>query len=394
MKRKKILEQHPYKIWQGADGRWYTKVKSDGKLKILKKTNRDDLDDAIVAFYRKSDDKNTLAAIYPDWLQYKIAETSKGNANKLQWVWAKYYKDSPIANRDIRTLKTRDIKLWLLDVTHSNALDRKKYKEMKSLINMMLDYAVEDGTIVHNAAREIKNISDKHFNEPEEKSYDEQVFRLEVAEAVVDLCMAQFEKTGNSAYLGICLNFYLGLRVGEIVALKTSDFDLENHIVKIRRMERSKYYQDADNHIHRSGYEIVDFTKSKDGKRDLPLTPEAEDYVKTIIAHNKSIDSASAEWLFLSLKGEKLTKDSINNVLRRINKKLDIIQKGNHSIRKTALSNLFKNGFTEEEVRQFAGHKDASTTHKYYEFANPDGKKDIARYSNALHINCHSKQAS
>ncbi|MCC8151109.1 MAG: hypothetical protein LIO96_06560 [Lachnospiraceae bacterium] len=71
MKRIEILEQHPYKIWQGADGRWYTKVKTDGKLKILKKTKRDDLDDAIVSFYRKSDDKNTLAAIYPDWLQYK-----------------------------------------------------------------------------------------------------------------------------------------------------------------------------------------------------------------------------------------------------------------------------------------------------------------------------------
>ncbi|MCC8151108.1 MAG: tyrosine-type recombinase/integrase [Lachnospiraceae bacterium] len=316
------------------------------------------------------------------------------NATKLQWVWEKYYKDSPIANRDIRTLKTRDNKLWLLDVTHSNRLDRKKYKEMKSVINMMLDYAVEDGTIAHNAAREIKNISDKHFDEPEEKSYDEQVFRLEVAEAVVDLCMAQFEKIGNSAYLGIYLNFYLGLRVGELVALKVSDFDFENHIGKIRRQERASHEKDNEGKLHRHGYEVVNFTKSKDGKRDLPLTPEAEDYVKAIIAHNKTIHSSTVEWLFLSLKGEKLTKDSINNTLRRVNKKLDIIQKGNHSIRKTVLSKLFQNGFTEEEVRQFGGHKCASTTHTYYEFSNPDGKKNVARYSNALHIDCRSDLAS
>ncbi|MCC8080420.1 MAG: site-specific integrase [Lachnospiraceae bacterium] len=188
-----------------------------------------------------------------------------------------------IANRDIRTLKTRDIKLWLLDITHSNNLDRKKYKEMKSVINMMLDYAVEDGTIVHNAAREIKNISDKHFNEP-----------------------------------------------------------------------------------------------------------EAEDYVKKIIKHNKSIDPES-EWLFLSLDGKQLTKDSINNVLRRVNKKLDIIQQGNHSIRKTVLTSLFKYGFMEEEVRKFGGQKNASTTHTYYEFANPDDQKDVSRYSKALHINSSPK---
>ena len=57
--------------------------------------------------------------------------------------------------------------------------------------------------------------------------------------------------------------------------------------------------------------------------------------------------------------------DAINNTLRRINKKIDTSQKGNHSIRKTCISNLAVSGLlTDEEIRMFAGHKDISTTQK------------------------------
>lgn len=41
---------------------------------------------------------------------------------------------------------------------------------------------------------------------------------------IITLALQQYKKPKNTAYLGACINFYLGLRVGELVALHTDDF--------------------------------------------------------------------------------------------------------------------------------------------------------------------------
>ena len=55
MKRKELLEKHPYKIWQGKDGKWYTYLPDDNKGRTLKK-------------------KTTLKAIEDDVIEYLKAE--------------------------------------------------------------------------------------------------------------------------------------------------------------------------------------------------------------------------------------------------------------------------------------------------------------------------------
>ena len=38
-KRKELLEKHPYKIWEGTNGKWYTYLPDEKKGRILKKRN-------------------------------------------------------------------------------------------------------------------------------------------------------------------------------------------------------------------------------------------------------------------------------------------------------------------------------------------------------------------
>ena len=62
-----------------------------------------------------------------------------------------------------------------------------------------------------------------------------------------------------------------------------------------------------------------------------------------------------------------MKNDAINNVLRRLNRMIETPQKGNHSIRKTCISNMGESRLlSDEEIRKFAGHKDFATTEKYY----------------------------
>lgn len=62
---------------------------------------------------------------------------------------------------------------------------------------------------------------------------------------IIKLAEEQYAKTKNIAYLGVCLNFSLALRVGELVALRTNDFS--DTTVKISRQEifstTEKYYE-------------------------------------------------------------------------------------------------------------------------------------------------------
>lgn len=37
MKRDELLKKHPYKIWQGMDGKWYTYLPDDKKGRVKKK---------------------------------------------------------------------------------------------------------------------------------------------------------------------------------------------------------------------------------------------------------------------------------------------------------------------------------------------------------------------
>ena len=48
-KRKELLNKHPYKIWEGKDGKWYTYIPDQEKGRILKKRiNKENLEEDII----------------------------------------------------------------------------------------------------------------------------------------------------------------------------------------------------------------------------------------------------------------------------------------------------------------------------------------------------------
>lgn len=62
-KRKQALEQHNYSIFQGTNGRWYTYLpddtKKNGRKQIVKST-KEKVEDAVVEFYRKINEEQTM----------------------------------------------------------------------------------------------------------------------------------------------------------------------------------------------------------------------------------------------------------------------------------------------------------------------------------------------
>lgn len=73
---------------------------------------------------------------------------------------------------------------------------------MKSVANMLLDYAVEKRLVSTNVSRSVHGISNKKFTEPPKKKVTEQVYIDDEAKLLIEEAERHYKKTHNVACLG------------------------------------------------------------------------------------------------------------------------------------------------------------------------------------------------
>ena len=134
------------------------------------------------------------------------------------------------------------------------------------------------------------------------KETEPEVFSEEEEKKFKALALKEFEEHPDRiAALAVIINFSLGLRVGELVALKWKD--LIDSYLHIRRMEQ-KQFEKLENDKWQKSYTVVEHTKSDTGSGTLyVLTSAMELYNKasktalTKIADNPNINLKDAiEW--------------------------------------------------------------------------------------------------
>lgn len=379
-------------IWLASDGRYKTKVPTaDGGKKLIAKSTQENLENFIVEHYKHLEskpDKPCMRSIYPEWIDFKSKETSYANACNIQSRWKRYFENASIIDIPFEKLTTGAIKKWCVDTIIEMKLTDRQFKDLKSIMNMVFDYAVSFDIIQINLSRQVRGFSKNIFKQEIEKPVDEVVYDMDAKHSVLNDAMEQFLKTQNTAYLAICSNFSLGLRVGELVAIRTSHIN-DDGTITICQEETKTYYKDADGTIHRDGYAIVNHTKTLSGNRRLILTPKARKYIDMALRYNDANGLKDEDFIFLDKNGKRLHDHAINNVLRRLNgvrneKDNFIIEgrpSGNHSIRRTTISELHNAMVVSDDtLKTFAGHKDISTTQKCYIHQT----KDITEYRDAF----------
>ena len=197
MKRNTILKRHKenYKVWQAKDGRWKTKLPDGSKYgKLVAKATLENLENFIVDFYKAKEetDKITMATIYPKFLEYKYLSSEKGTASKLQWVWNSYYKDRTIIKVELSKMTVGDLSEWLLELIAKRSLTKKKYVEVKGLMNQLYDYCIRHNMVQINLPRQISMPSKNVFTEPKAKPEEEIIYSSNTKSEVIKEALAQF----------------------------------------------------------------------------------------------------------------------------------------------------------------------------------------------------------
>ena len=360
------IGEYKKSIFLGKDNRYHIFINSpDGKRLHFANKDKKNLENKIKN-YKKKNIKilPTLTCcfkdIYCDYISFKEKDASIATANKLKWAYNRYILGSYIETEDISSMTVMDLKEFCLEQIDKFKLTDKGYKELKGLLNSLFDYAVDSGITQCNTAKQMSKINSKKFRKVSHNP-ETQVFSFQEEVRLYNEAYNMFIKTKNTAYLAVILSGCLGLRVGELVALKYEDFDFKDMTVHIRRQEIRNYQKDNHDNYIRNGYSVVDYLKTDESVRSLPMSEPVINIYNLLVEYNKENEIQSDYLLISKSTKERMTQNHYANALKRVNQNAGLIQRSNHKLRKTLLSELEYN-IGRTYTRAYAGHSHNSVT--------------------------------
>ena len=303
--------------------------------------------DKLIPLYLSNEhiDNLTFHGLYEEWLDYKKDVTSSPNTIKRHGQhYRKYFEDSVLHSMKVRKIDELLLESECNRIVKEFNLARKEWGNVKTILNGMFGYAVRkkylhenilDYVVIHVKFRQVvkKTGKTETYNTDELKELNQYLDR-------------KYTETEDSAFLAVRLNFMMGLRVSELVALRWEDYSDLNHLHIVREEVRN---QDTNT------YEIVEHTKTN-RDRFVVLVPKA-------VALLQKLDRTDG-YIF-TRDGERLTSRQIAYVLEKYAQTKGISTKSTHKMRKTFASNLNAAGVPLDCIRELLGHSNLSTTLGY-----------------------------
>lgn len=389
MKKEEAVKKiHKYAITQLTDGRFGTYVpsaKNKGGRQNIKASNEAKLYEKLYDYYYSKNligdekSKSRLHDIFDEWLDYKAKKNKNSPNTKKRNIqsYNKYVRDKEIDLMPLNNITTLDIEKWAIEVLSEFNMTSKDFNTHKIVVMNTLVYAKRKGYITENPwnAKELEY--KQLLCSPRRKPSEEMIFYPDEIEELLLELEECYERNGNVAGLGLMINFDLGLRIGELCALRWSDINWKNETIFIQRQEDSEGV-------------VVEYVKadSEAGYRELFLTPAAIRILKRIREESRVL----SEYIFCNEYGERKLKIQFINKLIRTENVLGYEKaKGTHCIRRTVASRMNASGIPLDEIRRWLGHTDSRTTLGYIfnPYRENETKKKIMENSIIVnHTNC------
>lgn len=314
----------------------------------------------------------TLSELYPKWLQLRKLEVSANTLAKTMNTWKRFFAADDISDIPMSELNRMYLKAWATNLIKTNALTRHYFNsEIKTVINGLLDYAVELELISVNKFRSIK-INSRIFRPRKINEETEDVFTLDEERAIMQQAEADSQVTGSGVPLGICILFCTGVRIGELCALQWGDID--GNVLTVQRMQVANK-KEVDGRLVNDGYVVLDRAKTAAGTRRIYLPDKALTYFKQIKKLNRKNGFGVRKDDFIFKRSNKYAdiqrSDMCNHRvfdhrLRKYCKKLDLkYKKSPHDCRRTYISLLHEQGMNIDTIRRIAGHENLEMTLAY-----------------------------
>ena len=375
-KRKELLEKHPYKTWQGQDGRWYTylpDVSKKDERRLVKRNDRKKLEDVVASYWKQFGEVHTLKSTFYEWADEKLryGEIEKNTYDRYETDFHRFFNNG-FENTNIKNITEDALEDFIKTTINKKQLTSKAYSGMRTLIIGIFKYAKKhkySDISIHTFFGDL-NLSKKIFAK-KVKCVEKEVFTEHEIKAIVKYINGKEMKIRE---LGILLAIYTGMRPGELSALKQSDIRKNERTIHVQRSEVK--YKGSNG---KTVISVRDFPKSDAGDRYLLLSDKAYDTVKKILRLNPF-----GEYLFQDEKTHKrVTENGFNHKLNRICTAVNIPVRTMHKLRKTYGTTLIDHGVSDSIITEQMGHADIKTTRQYYYYSNQSNGEKLEQLNRA-----------
>ncbi len=163
------------------------------------------------------DSNITLEELYKEW-SVKYFKHFKADSS-IRTITSAWNHCKSLYKCNVNSIRARHIKGCIEEIESPNMKGR-----VKSLMNIMLDYAEEYEIVAKNYARTF-SLDERIIEAKERKKKNHIAFTVKEMEKL-------WSNTENTTVKMILIQCYTGFRPQELIQLKTADVDLDNNVIK------------------------------------------------------------------------------------------------------------------------------------------------------------------
>lgn len=327
--------------------------------------------------------------LYKMWFLMKLRAIREQSCDRIEVTYNRYYKDTSFVEKYTSKITDKDIVDFLTGlITSTPEMTYRELGRIMQIVNNVLVYGKDmhiGGVKLHDWDCIKRYLPMEKLNTATKKELAMNM--VDVDNIIYSVVHNKVYHTKQSACLALCMNFYLGLRVGELASLTWNDFDFEKNVVKIWKTESKFYNRDEDgSKIGCMVYRVVDNTKTVYSVREIPILPEVKYFYDLIKQHHEQNKYNSP---FLCYDGkDAIMVRSLDRTLRKLCMLCDVKHFNTHMIRKMFATMLHHSNVPTRIISDLLGHSEIGTTENSYILSFDNNYREIYNYmQSALNYN-------
>lgn len=386
-KRKELLKKHPYKIWEGKDGKWRTYLPDEEKGRILKKRSTENaIEDMIVDYYlqiskeeskhnkEKEKTENQFLICFDMWKNKQIAYGVSGNTvYKYEYDYKRFFKGTDFEKMDVRNITEEDITIFIISRIRELNLKEKAGKALWGYISGVFRSLVINKKIIDDPCKYIDTKSFFKFYNKEVKTQSERVLNdTEINLVMERIALDHKEKPWYMPSYAVELAIYTGMRAGELAGLKWENVFIDERVIVISKSEK---YNGTNKEYYLSS------TKTYKS-REFPISDE----IMSLLVRIRNVQDKYGSYngfVFSTLDGNvhcRTISDCMRNKCIQIGMKHT---KGMNAVRRTVNSRMRCAGVSAAVAASLLGHTEEVNRQNYtYDITHMDYKREVIKKIN------------
>lgn len=332
-------------IRKRKDGRWEARIKINDKIKSVYGNSYKEVKDKrnLLLQNKTVSVKDTFSSYAQKWLEYKKISVKKS-------TYARYVF---LVNRHILK-EFRNVRVCSLN---------------NEIVNNFILNKMTEGKLKNSGGLSNKTVCDiltvfkdivKYINEQENTCLNISVKFPHIAKNKISI-LSKCEQTlleryivenFETAYIGVMLSLYTGLRIGEVCALKWCDIDFKDKTIKVSKTIQRIQDECRGTHI------IISDPKTDLSFRTIPLPKFLYDFLK--------MNKQENNFYILSGNGDYIEPRTFYRIYQKLLLSAGLGKYNYHCLRHTFATRCVELGFDIKSLSEILGHSSIEITLKTY----------------------------